>query len=57
MTIRDIQLLVDAAENWAKSDEGQKAIKETQQRVEETTAFLSAERVVDRQMLLMPHCL
>lgn len=57
MTIKKIQALVAAAEKWAASVEGQKAMEDAQERVLATTAFLSAERIVDGQMLRMPHAL
>lgn len=54
MTVGDLEKMVEATEKWASSPEGKKAMEEAQKRVEETTAFLSAERVVDGQMLQMP---
>jgi hypothetical protein len=53
MTIRDLENLVDAAEQWATSEEGKKAMEETQEAVKEITAFLSNERLVDGNILHM----
>ena len=53
MTIRDLESLVEAAEIWATSDEGQKAMEETEKTVKETTAYLSTERLVDGNILHM----
>lgn len=55
MAILDIQALIEAAKTWAESAEGQKAIADTQECVQKVTAFLSAERIVDGNMLRMPH--
>lgn len=53
MTIRDLEKLVENAERWAKSEEGKKAMQETQKNVKETTEFLSTERLVDGNILHM----
>jgi len=54
MTASDLKELSAAAEKWVSSPEGQEATKAVRKNVEETTAFLSSERVVDGQMLQMP---
>lgn len=53
MTIRELESLVSAAEKWAQSSEGQKAMEETQKSVKETTDYLSTERLVDGNILRM----
>lgn len=53
MTIHDLEKLVENAERWANSEEGKKAMEETQKNVKETTAFLSTERLVDGNILHM----
>ncbi|MCK4623482.1 MAG: hypothetical protein KAT62_14880 [Desulfuromonadales bacterium] len=54
MTVRDLEKMVKAAEDWAASPEGKQVVEDAKKRVEETTAYLSAERVVDGQTLHMP---
>ncbi|HMN15370.1 MAG TPA: hypothetical protein PKD55_23885 [Bellilinea sp.] len=54
MTIQDLRNMVEATERWTATDEGQKAMEETQKTVEQTTAFLSTERMVDGQTLQTP---
>ena len=54
MTVRELTKIAEATEEWATSYDGRKALEEAQRRVKETTDFLSAERVVDSQVLQMP---
>jgi hypothetical protein len=54
MTTNALMELTAAAEKWVSSPEGQEATKAARKTVEETTEFLSSERVVDGQMLQMP---
>jgi len=54
MSVGDLQKIAKNAEQWAQSDSGQKTIENTRKHVEETTAHLSKERIVDNQILRMP---
>lgn len=56
MTVRDLEEMVQKTEKWVSSPEGIQVMEETKKCVEETTAFLSNERVVDGQTLQMPMC-
>jgi hypothetical protein len=54
MTVRDLEKMVAATEEWVSSPEGKRAMEEARKRVDETTAFLSSERIVDGHTLQMP---